>query len=120
MTDDPLPSSADLYDAGRDYMQSGDYEDAVVLFEKSIALRPHFKTLELLGECYMRLGRLERAIVPLAAASTLNTGVRAPSLLADVFLKLGQLHDARELAKLALQRDPNNRRAMAVMAALGS
>ena len=66
-------------------MDAGRIEQEVALFEQSAAISPHFKTLELLGECLIALDRLQDSIVPLAAAATLNSGVRAPALLAEVF-----------------------------------
>lgn len=99
-------------------MDEGVVEEAIELFSQSIALHPHFKTLELLGECYVSLNRLHEAVVPLAAATTLNDGVRAPSILANVFLKLGDREAARSMAALALERDPDNRKAKAVMSAV--
>ena len=52
---------------------------------------------------------------PLAAATTLNRGVRAPSLLAEAFLRNQKFYDAEDFAKLALQRDPRNKRARDVL-----
>ena len=95
-------------------MDDGKLEDAVVLFQQSISYSPHFKSLELLGECFVHLNRLREAIVPLAAASSLNKGVRAPSLLAEVFLQLEDYHAAGNMAEIASSRDPNNRRAREV------
>jgi tetratricopeptide (TPR) repeat protein len=102
------------YEQARELMNQGQFEEAANLFEKNVKANPHFKELELLGECFMRLGRLSEAIVPLAAATTLNRGVRAPSLLAEVFYLLGGMHDANQMAELALSRDPNNRKALEV------
>src|SRR5262245_5090751 len=104
--------SFDFYQKGRDLMEQGRLEEAIVHFRQSIAADPHFKSLELLGECLMRLDRHCEAVVPLAAATSLNRGVRAPSLLAEVFTKLGQFHDANEMADIALSRDPKNQRAL--------
>jgi tetratricopeptide (TPR) repeat protein len=98
-----------LYDRGKELMIAVDYEAAADSLAESIAVLPHFKTLELLGECYMYLGHVQQAIVPLAAATTLNRGVRAPSLLARAFLELGDRKQARTMARLALERDPSNR-----------
>ena len=109
---DALSQSSDLYRQALELMEKNQLEQAVPLFQQSIALSPHFKTLELLGECFIRLNRLPEAVVPLAAATTLNQGVRAPSLLADVFLKLEDYDSANEIAELALSRDPNNRIAL--------
>jgi tetratricopeptide (TPR) repeat protein len=98
-----------LYDRGKELMRAARYDAAVDVLVESIAASPHFKTLELLGECYIHLGMIDHAIVPLAAATTLNRGVRAPSLLARAFLDLGDRQQARTMARLALERDPNNR-----------
>jgi len=95
-------------------MDEGRLEDAVMLFQQSISYSPHFKTLELLGECFVRLNRLPEAIVPLAAATSLNKGVRAPSMLAEVFLRLEDYHAARNMVEIALSREPNNRKAQEV------
>ena len=95
-------------------MDSGRFEEAVALFEQSVAISPHFKTLELLGECLVALGRLQVAIVPLAAAATLNNGSRAPALLAEVFLQTDQIYDAERMVEIALNRDPANKRAVSV------
>lgn len=108
-------SSADLYRKARELMDNNRFEEAVSLFEKSLILDPHFKTLELLGECYIRLDLLKKAIVPLAAAVTLNSGVRAASLLANLFLKLKHYNAARDMAEIALSRDSENRIAQNVL-----
>lgn len=99
-------------------MDEGCVEEAIEIFRESIALHPHFKTLELLGECFVSLNRLHESVVPLAAAAALNDSVRAPSILASVFLKLGARDEARRMAEIALTRDSNNRKARAVMDAL--
>lgn len=112
--EDILSQSSESYQQARSLMNQGQPEEAVLLFQRSAALDPHFKTLELLGECLIRLGRLREAIIPLAAATGLNRGVRAPSLLAEVFLRLQDYHAAKEMAELALSRDAGNRKAQEV------
>jgi tetratricopeptide (TPR) repeat protein len=94
------------YRKARELMSQGQFEEAAALFEQNIKEHPHFKELELLGECFIRLGRLQEAIVPLAAATTLNDGVRAPSLLAEAYSLLGRLHEAGRMADITLERDP--------------
>lgn len=103
------------YEAARKLMNEGKYEEAVAMFEHDVKADPHFKDLELLGECLMRLDKLVEAIVPLAAATTLNKSVRAPSLLAEVYSRLGETNDAKAIAELALSRDPNNRKALKII-----
>ena len=102
------------YERGRALLESGDFVRAAAAFEASVSRWPHFKSLELLGEAFMRVGEPQRAIVPLAAATTLNAQVRAPSLLAEALLSIGDRLKAHEIAKLALSREPNNKRAKAV------
>jgi tetratricopeptide (TPR) repeat protein len=97
-------------------MDAGDHQGAIVLFEQSASISPHFKTLELLGECYSSLGKLQAAIVPLAAATALNAQGRAPALLADAFFHLGQSEAAIQFARLALARSPGNKLALGVLA----
>lgn len=106
--------ASELYHRARDFMDQNRLEEAVSLFERSVELSPHFKSLELLGECRIKLGLLKESIVPLAPAAGLNKGVRAPAMLAGVFLSLGDLDRAKEIAEIALDRDPSNRRAITV------
>lgn len=121
---DPNPSShcvdleraQSLYQAGRARMDSGAFEEAIQAFSASVAIDPHFKALELMGECLLALGRPIQAVVPLAAASALNDQVRAPSLLAQAFLSIGDYQQAARLAKAVLVRASGNRVAQAVAA----
>lgn len=106
--------SITLYEQARQAMGQGALEEAIALFEQSVTDNPHFKALELRGECLIKLGRAREAIVPLAAATTLNKGVRAPALLAQVFLELMEYHDALDIAELALSRHAGNRIALQV------
>jgi tetratricopeptide (TPR) repeat protein len=101
-----LERAQELYRQGRDAMERNAYDVAVAAFAESARLEPHFKTLELLGECYIHLGQSQKAVVPLAAATTLNDHVRAPALLSDVLAQLGDTYNARRICELALGRDP--------------
>ena len=103
-----------LYEEGRARMVSGDTDSAIDMLEKSVEAYPHFKTLELLGECLINSGRSGEAIVPLAAATTLNNGVRAPSLLAKALADVGDFERSKDIADLALSRDPNNKLARSI------
>lgn len=114
LMEDSLSKSLELYEKARQMMNESRLDDALMLFQQSISYNPHFKTLELLGECFVRLNRLQEAIVPLAAATSLNKGIRAPSLLAEVFLRLENYHAARDMAEIALNRDEKNRKAQEV------
>jgi tetratricopeptide (TPR) repeat protein len=104
----------DLYHQGRIAMEAGALEEAVVRFRESMAEWPHFKTLELLGECLLRLKRPREAIVPLAASTALNRQARAPALLGRAFLELGTYRDAFDQAEEALRRAPGNKLALEI------
>lgn len=108
------PDASDLYHKARALMDRNQLEEAIIIFQNSAELSPHFKTLELLGECYVRLNRLREAIIPLAAAVGLNKGVRAAALLAEVFLNLKDYDKAKEMAEMALSREPSNKKAIEV------
>jgi len=108
--------AGDLYEKARHLMAAGRLEEAVVAFGQSVAIVPHFKCLELMGECLLELGRPINAVVPLAAATTLNRQIRAPSLLARALLEIGEFHHAAEIAQIVISRAPGNRNAMAVLA----
>jgi tetratricopeptide (TPR) repeat protein len=103
-----LASSEDAYRNGRDKMDVGDYDSAIMFFEESIAAFPHFKTLELLGECRLRLNQPLSAIVPLAAAIGLGVNeFKAMYLLSKAFASLDRKEDAMKFVDLALKTNPN-------------
>ncbi len=102
-----LDASGEAYKAGREKMDAKDYDSAVDFFEKSIAAFPHFKTLELLGECKLKTEQPLAAIVPLAAAIGLGSNEsRAMYLLSKAFLGLGRERDAVKFLDLALKTNP--------------
>ena len=105
---------SELYRQARDRMDAGDLAGAIDLFAASVAAHPHFKALELWGECLLRLGRPREAVVPLAAATALNRQPRAPALLAEAFLALGDHARAVDFADQTLARAPGNRAALEV------
>lgn len=109
------PNADDLYRAGRERLEAGDSAAAIDLLERSAALEPHFLTLELLGEALANLGRLREAVVPLAASTALHRQSRAPARLAEVLLSLERPEDAAEMARRALDVDPDNALARAVL-----
>ena len=111
---EPFNQALAEYERGRSLLAAGDLPAAIACLEASVAAYPHFKAFELLGEAWLRSGDPVRAIAPLAAATTLNRQVRAPSLLAEALRASGDEVKAHEIAKLALDRDPNNRQARVV------
>jgi tetratricopeptide (TPR) repeat protein len=110
-----LSSSERLYREGRRFMDAGAWEQAIQRFTASVEAAPHFKTLELLGECFLELGRPKDAVVPLAAAARLNPQPRAPSLLALALARAGRAEDARTIAEEVLADHPGNRLARRVL-----
>ena len=114
-----LESALDLYYKGRRLMDVRALDDATTVLAQSADLAPHFKTLELLGECHLMAGRVEQAVTPLVAAMDLNQQSKAPALLAEAFETLGEIDRAEEFAALALQRSADNERAKAVLHRLG-
>ena len=97
----------DSYCRGRVLYEAGEFRAAIPLFEKSLVLREHFKTLELLGESLLRVERPNDAIEPLSVASDLNPGPRSLVLLAEAFQSLGRSNDARRVLGAALARHPD-------------
>src|SRR6478672_7806240 len=98
-----LERSTELYKAGREKMEVGDYRSAIALLNESNTAFPHFKTLELLGECQLDQDRPLEAIIPLAAAIGLGSSeFKAMYLLAKAFLALGRSRDAAKFLDLAL------------------
>jgi tetratricopeptide (TPR) repeat protein len=110
-----LDRAQNLYQAGRVHMAAGAFEEAVQAFTDCIAIYPHFKALELVGECLLVLGKPTQAVVPLAAATALNDQVRAPSLLSQALLAIGDYERAAKVAATVLARSPGNRVARAVL-----
>jgi tetratricopeptide (TPR) repeat protein len=104
-----------LYNEGRSLIESGDIEIAIDKLKLSVHITPHFKVLELLGECFLKVNKPIEAIIPLAAATALNSQVRAPALLAHAFLQCGEYSQAIEFASSVLKKAPRNKMAKMVM-----
>lgn len=100
--------SFDKYEEGRAAMDQADLNRAIELFEESVRLSPHFKTLELLGECRLKNHQPSEAILPLAAAVGLGTNAfRAMYLLAKAYAELGNKKTALRYIDRALQMKPD-------------
>jgi tetratricopeptide (TPR) repeat protein len=104
----PRDSSKQLYDNARELMDAKRFEDALAIFQKSFALCPHAKTLELMGECHATLGRQIEAIIALAAATSFGRHERPPTLLARMLRESGHLQAALEFARMAAGRNAGN------------
>ena len=93
-----------LYQKGRAAMAANDLDSAIRFFQSSAQAEPHFKTLELLGECFLKRDQSREAIIPLAASVGLgNKPYRALYLLAHAPDRSGHRDEAIEKLTLALQ-----------------
>jgi lipopolysaccharide biosynthesis regulator YciM len=104
-----------LYQEGRLLFDQGSYELAITKFKVSIDLYPHFKSMELCGECYLKLNNPAAAVLFLAAATTLNSGIKSQSLLAQAFSDIGINDKAMEIAENVIERSPGNKIAKAIL-----
>jgi tetratricopeptide (TPR) repeat protein len=100
--------SSDLYQRGREAMQRSEFEQAAALFRCSVELSPHFKTLELLGECLLESGNVSsEVILYLAAAAGLgNKSFKSYFLLARALEARGKLTEAIEKLDVAIEIHP--------------
>ena len=112
--------SSELYQRGREAMEQHQNSEAAALFRSSISLRPHSKSLELLGECLLEMKSApEEAIVFLAAAAGLgNKASRAFFLLARALSSQGMRQDAIEKLEIAIEMQPQFRAAIELRDAL--
>jgi len=89
-------------------MDRGEYADASELLKASAEASPHFKTLELLGECRLKNGDAHGAILPLAASIGLGSNEsRACYLLARAYLALDEHEEALRHVRRVLIKNPN-------------
>jgi tetratricopeptide (TPR) repeat protein len=110
-----------LYYEGRSAMDAGDLHTAVEKFKQSLGLFPHFKALELLGECLLRRNEFPEAILYLAAAAGLGQKeFRAQFLLAKALLAVGEEADAIAQLKEALALNPNYKSAKELLDSLSA
>jgi tetratricopeptide (TPR) repeat protein len=100
--------SHEKYLRGRAAMDNADFQGAIELFEESAQLTPHFKTLELLGECRLKNNQPLDAIIPLAAAVGLGTNAfRAMYLLAHAYFEISEKRTALKYVERALAMKPD-------------
>ena len=104
--------AAALYSTGRDALDAGDRAAAIERLRRSATLAPHFKTVELLGECLLQAGQPGDAIVYLAAAAGLgNRQFRSRYLLARALIATGEPGHAIDKLREALDLQPTYRAA---------
>jgi tetratricopeptide (TPR) repeat protein len=101
-------------------MERGDYRAAIAEFQESISLHPHFKTLELLGECLLETADPIAAVVPLAAAASLGSNAfRASYLLARALAEVQDFEPALSHVERAIQMRPDFKKAIALKEQIG-
>jgi len=67
------------YDDGMDYMESGDYETAILKFKKAIEIDPNFAfSWDNLGVCYRKSNQYEKAIEAYKKSLEINPEGRMP------------------------------------------
>lgn len=67
------------YDDGMDYMESGDYETAILKFKKAIEIDPNFAfSWDNLGVCYRKSNQYEKAIEAYKKSLEINPQGRMP------------------------------------------
>ena len=96
----------DLYRKGLAAFERGAFQEAEVLFEASLEVREHWKTLERIGECAWRLRKVDKAIASLEKGAALGRLSKTPHLLAQVYLERGAIAEARRSLEEALRRNP--------------
>ena len=104
-----------LYDQGRQLMGRGRLDAAIDCFERSFQLCHHMKTAEMIGECCYQMGDKRKSVLYFAAATSLGRSSRPPRRLAEVLLELDDFHQAREMARLAISRNKDEKRAEVVL-----
>lgn len=97
-----------LYHSGQKAMEKDNIPLAIGSFRQSMALEPHFKTAELLGECLLGHGKPTEAILYLAAACGLGTNAfRAKFLLAKAYMAVDDEDEAIHHLEDALAMNPD-------------
>ena len=107
------------YDEGRELARRGARDEAVECFRRSIAIHPHFKACELLGELLLEAGKGQEACVFLAASVALGTrNFRGLFLLARALIVIDEREMAISRLRLALELQPTYKEAAALLASL--
>lgn len=110
-----------LYQAGRTAMDRNDFVEALASLKKSLAIRPHFKTYESIGECLLKQGNHHEAVTYLAASAGLgNKQCRALLLLSKALIGRGQLELAAEKLNQALSINPGYKAASELLFSITS
>lgn len=115
-------TAAKHFQRGSEMASNGEFLTAVSEFHESIRFEPHYKTSEYLGECLVRLQRYSEAIIYFAAATYLDPegGAHCQTRLAESLALAGREREAVQAARGALQFDPANAAAKAVLERISS
>ncbi|MEW6173812.1 MAG: tetratricopeptide repeat protein [Bacillota bacterium] len=95
------------YGIGLEHLEKGEVEEALVQFQFSLSLMPHFKTYERLYECYKRIGRNQEAFDCLEKAFEMNN--RNDKVAVEyirLLMERGQCSQAVSMLKKVLERNP--------------
>jgi tetratricopeptide (TPR) repeat protein len=121
IADSELEAASERYQKGRAAMESGELRGAVEHFRASIRHHPHFKALELLGECLLKQGNAAEAVIYLSSAAGLgNRASRALFLLAQALLQIGDRDAAVSKLRQALSANSDYRAARELLKTLES
>jgi tetratricopeptide (TPR) repeat protein len=108
-----------LYRKGRQAIASKDLKAAIVFLQESAKLDPHFKTLELLGECLLDNGCSSEAVTALTQSVERGSKpFRALYLLARAFDSCGSRDRAIESLNRALEMKPDYKAARGLLETL--
>ncbi|RKZ00522.1 MAG: hypothetical protein DRQ10_04075, partial [Candidatus Hydrothermota bacterium] len=91
------PAAHRLFLAGEAMFNTGQYEDAIDLFERAIKQNPrHFSAHLYMGEAYLELGKLDEAIEILEKAYEIDSVAAASSLSRAYWAKASDLSEKKE------------------------
>jgi len=114
------PDKTVHWGAAQAYMESGDYDSAVIELRNVVQIDPSDdQAFHRLGECYLNTGRLHDAFKSFHRATLLNQeNLEAQLNLGRLYLLAGNDSTAEEKARLILQQSPDHVEALTLMANL--
>lgn len=106
-----VPSNGRPYnDIGNVYLERGQYDEAIKLYQTAIKLKPDFlEAQNNLGMAYAKLGKFNDAVVELRNALKLDpTNLTVHSTLADAYAKQWKNREAIEEYRIIIKIRPND------------
>lgn len=107
--------SYELYLEGKRLYDNSKLEGAIEKFKLSHKAFPHYKSLELWGDCELKRGNPRLAIMPLTASTELNSSIRAKGLLAQAYESIGDIKRAVSLSQEVIRRAHGNKIAKRIL-----